>query len=204
MRIGELAQSAGVSIQTIRFYERNGLLPVPGRSASGYRCYPANALGQLRNIRALQGVGFTLREIAELVEQERILSSEELAPSLKTSAHRRILERARDRLSKLDQQASSINQMRRELEQLIEAVDNSCPGRGFVLPTEVARLRLCSVQEKKQSGQSQQTSSRRRPGQPEPPQAGQGGDGSAARRDHNITSSARPSFQTRWRSLPSS
>ena len=145
MRIGELAQSAGVSIQTIRFYERSGLLPAPGRSASGYRCYSADAVGELRNIRALQWIGFTLREIAELVEQERILSSEQLAPSLKTSAHMRILERARHRLSKLDEQLSSIEQRKRELGQLIEAVDNSCAGRGFVLPTEVARLRLCSV-----------------------------------------------------------
>jgi DNA-binding transcriptional MerR regulator len=151
MTIGELAQEAAVSTHTIRFYEREGLLPPPERSSAGYRCYSSDAVEMVRNIRALQNIGFTLRDIAELTGQERILSASEAPSSLRTSAHARILERARDRLSRLDRQLRSLSQMKVELECLIDAVANSCADRGFVLPSEVARLRLCCAGQEKKS-----------------------------------------------------
>jgi DNA-binding transcriptional MerR regulator len=64
VQIGELAQRAGVNPKTIRFYEAQGLLPVPARTPNHYRDYDATALGRLGFIRSAQTAGFTLREIA--------------------------------------------------------------------------------------------------------------------------------------------
>ena len=68
MKVGQLAGAAGVSVQTIRFYERRGLLPVPPRLSSGYRDYPAEAVRTVLLIRQMQGLGFTLRELEHLFE----------------------------------------------------------------------------------------------------------------------------------------
>ena len=68
MRIGELGRLTGVPAATIRYYERRGLLRPPARLPSGYRSYPAEAGLQLRLIRWAKGVGFTLREIRELLD----------------------------------------------------------------------------------------------------------------------------------------
>ncbi len=67
MKIGELARGAGVGIQTIRFYERQGLLPDPGRTDSGYRRYSDAHLKQLRFIREAKELGFSLDEIREIL-----------------------------------------------------------------------------------------------------------------------------------------
>ncbi len=63
MKIGELAKKASVGIQTIRFYERQGLLPDPGRTDSGYRLFTDAHLRQLRFIRQAKALGFALEEI---------------------------------------------------------------------------------------------------------------------------------------------
>jgi MerR family copper efflux transcriptional regulator len=67
MRIGELAMRAGVSAQTLRYYERRGLLDKNRRTPSGYRDYGAGAIRQVRFIRRAQDLGFTLDEIANLL-----------------------------------------------------------------------------------------------------------------------------------------
>ncbi len=67
MRIGELARSAGVSVQTIRFYERKGLVRKPPRSAAGYRQYQSADVEIVRTIRTAQHFGFTLREIRRIL-----------------------------------------------------------------------------------------------------------------------------------------
>jgi MerR family copper efflux transcriptional regulator len=67
MRIGELAARATVNVQTLRFYEREGLLRPPERTASGYRSYSESDLERVRFIRLCQGLGFTLREIQQLL-----------------------------------------------------------------------------------------------------------------------------------------
>ena len=72
LRTGELASRAGVKIDTLRFYERRGLLPVPPRRASGYREYPAEAVELVRFVRRAQELGFTLREIKELLALRRV------------------------------------------------------------------------------------------------------------------------------------
>lgn len=67
MQIGELAKKGGVSIQTVRFYERQGLLPDPGRKESGYRVYGEKDLRRLVFIRQAKDLGFSLEEIREIL-----------------------------------------------------------------------------------------------------------------------------------------
>lgn len=67
MRTGELAAQAGVNIQTVRLYERLGLITPPKRLRSGYRDYPTSAIGLIRVIKHAQQLGFTLKEINSLV-----------------------------------------------------------------------------------------------------------------------------------------
>lgn len=67
LRSGELAEQAGVGPQTLRYYERRGLLPAPERSLGGHRRYPARAVATVRTIKAAQQLGFTLDEISRLL-----------------------------------------------------------------------------------------------------------------------------------------
>jgi MerR family mercuric resistance operon transcriptional regulator len=67
MRTSELAERAGVSTQTLRYYERRGLLARPPRATSGYRNYPPSAVQLLRFVKRVQELGFSLDEAAELV-----------------------------------------------------------------------------------------------------------------------------------------
>lgn len=68
LTIGKLASAADVAIDTLRYYERKGLVVPDGRSASGYREYGPGAVGRVKFIRKAQGVGFTLAEIQRLLE----------------------------------------------------------------------------------------------------------------------------------------
>lgn len=67
MRIGEVASQAGVKIDTLRYYEKRGLLDEPVRTPSGYREYPSEAVRLVRFIKRAQELGFTLHEIEDLV-----------------------------------------------------------------------------------------------------------------------------------------
>lgn len=67
LAIGALAKAAKVGVETVRFYERKGLLPEPPRTASGYRQYSPDIVSRLRFIRRAQRLGFSLHEIAELL-----------------------------------------------------------------------------------------------------------------------------------------
>jgi len=68
MRIGAVADAAGISTQTIRFYEREGLLPPPRRGPNGYREYEDSTLNRLRFIRSSQSAGLSLIEIASILD----------------------------------------------------------------------------------------------------------------------------------------
>lgn len=70
MRIGELAKQAGVTAKTIRYYESIGLLPDPGRTASGYRKYGDDALERLRFIRDAQAAGLTLKDSRTILDMK--------------------------------------------------------------------------------------------------------------------------------------
>ena len=71
LRSGELANAAGVNLQTLRYYERRGLLAEPRRSPGGHRLYPPDSLTLLRVIKTAQRLGFTLDEVADLVDLGR-------------------------------------------------------------------------------------------------------------------------------------
>jgi len=66
-RIGQVARAAGVNVQTVRYYERAGLLPRPPRTPSGYRIYSPEAGARLRFIKQAQAVGFSLEEVREIL-----------------------------------------------------------------------------------------------------------------------------------------
>lgn len=68
MRIGELANAVGLPSQTIRFYERKGLLPAPERGANGYRTYDESTLARLRFVQTAQAAGLTLAEIGTIID----------------------------------------------------------------------------------------------------------------------------------------
>lgn len=68
MRSAEAAQAAGVNVQTLRYYERRGLLAEPDRSGSGYRAYTPEAVRVVRFTKTAQGLGFSLEEVGALLE----------------------------------------------------------------------------------------------------------------------------------------
>lgn len=78
LSIGKLAKAAGVSIHTVRFYEKSGLLPQPSRRASGFRQYSAIEVLQLRFVCQARSLGFSIHEIAQLLALEGERSSDGL------------------------------------------------------------------------------------------------------------------------------
>ena len=105
MRVGQLAAAAAVTVQTIRFYERRGLLPAASRLPSGYRDYPEAAARTVALIKRMQGLGFTLRELEHFI---RLLESEPHDP-----AGRR--ECVEGKLRRIDEQIRRLQAMRDEL-----------------------------------------------------------------------------------------
>jgi DNA-binding transcriptional MerR regulator len=71
LRSGQVADAAGVNVQTLRYYERRGLLEEPERTFGGHRIYPPEAVTLLRGIKAAQRLGFTLDEVAGVLEAAR-------------------------------------------------------------------------------------------------------------------------------------
>jgi len=114
--IGAIAKRVGVAIDTIRYYEREGLLPQPARRASGYRSYDDSAIAQLLFIRRAKSLGFTLDEISDLLA----LSAD------RQRGVRAVKQRALQRLAAIDTRIAELQRVRDGLEQLVEA----CPGHG--------------------------------------------------------------------------
>jgi MerR family copper efflux transcriptional regulator len=114
--IGAVARQAGIGIDTIRYYEREGLLPKPQRRASGYRDYDGGAVERLRFIRRAKDLGFTLEDIRELLalstDRERGVKS--------------VRQRAEVRLAEVERRIRELQRVKRGLKQLIDA----CPGHG--------------------------------------------------------------------------
>jgi DNA-binding transcriptional MerR regulator len=105
MKVGQLAAAAGVSVQTIRFYERQKLLPAARRLPSGYRDYPAEAVHTVQRIKRMQEVGFTLRELSHFIQ---LLETQPHNP-----AERRACVEAK--LHSIDAQIERLQAMRDEL-----------------------------------------------------------------------------------------
>jgi MerR family transcriptional regulator, copper efflux regulator len=128
MRIGELAARAGVNIQTLRFYEREGLLRPPARTASGYRSYVDSDLERVRFIRLCQGLGFTLREIQHLLILHKSITEYRGTVKMKPSAVREIVTMANERLELIDEKLAALGLMRAELTALVLALTGDSAG----------------------------------------------------------------------------
>ncbi|MCZ7625241.1 MAG: heavy metal-responsive transcriptional regulator [Candidatus Methylomirabilota bacterium] len=116
LTIGQLAKQAHVNIETIRYYERRGLMTEPPRRDSGYREYPLEAVDRIRFIRRAQELGFSLKEIAELF-------SLRVNPET-TSAD--IKRRAEAKVADINARISDLERMKAALMKLAAA----CRGRG--------------------------------------------------------------------------
>jgi MerR family copper efflux transcriptional regulator len=116
LTIGQLAKAGRVGVETIRFYEREGLIAEPPRLRSGYRQYPASAVRRVRFIRRAKQVGFTLSEIQELLSLR--VSGE------RTCAHVRDLTRVK--VADIERRILELERMAAGLKRLSRA----CRGRG--------------------------------------------------------------------------
>jgi MerR family copper efflux transcriptional regulator len=128
LKIGELAERCGVSRDTIRFYERVGLLRRPSRTASRHRVYDEQAIAQLRLIRALQGLGLTLEDIRRL---------QRLRPARGLEGGRRILRILRARAGAIDGKIATLQALRLRLDETIGHCEDS-PAHSFSVLERVA------------------------------------------------------------------
>ena len=129
LNIGKLAKLAGVGIDTVRYYERNGLLAPSGRLASGYRRYGELELARLRFIRKAQKLGFSLKEIESLLT----LSARRNVAQIKRAAQAK--------MEDIDSRIADLQRVRDGLAALVEA----CPGHGRA--SECPILRALTVGE---------------------------------------------------------
>src|SRR5262245_6287713 len=116
LTIGQLAKQAQVNIDTVRYYERRGLIPEPPRRWSGYRQYSQADLARLQFIKRAQKLGFSLQEIAELLSLR--VDPETSCPDGKT--------RAEGKMAEIEAKIQELESMKRALEKLVAA----CRGRG--------------------------------------------------------------------------
>ena len=111
LRAGEVAERAGVNLQTLRYYERRGILSEPERSLGGHRLYDDDTVLVLQVVKAAQALGFSLDEIAELMD-------------IGSHAHRRrprLADSARAKLVQVREKISALQQIEATLQQAIEA-----------------------------------------------------------------------------------
>ena len=124
MTISRASRAAGVGVETIRFYERKGLIRQPPKpTASGFRQYPDATIKRIQFIRQARAIGFSLREIAELLELRANPSAD--AGDIRS--------RATTKLRNVEEKIKELKRIRDALESLIAA----CPGRGA--------LETCSI-----------------------------------------------------------
>lgn len=131
MSIGTLARATRVGIDTIRYYERERLLPKPRRSASGYRIYDANDVQRLRFIRRAKALGFKLDEIRELLALSR---DDERGV-------RDVRKRAQRHLETVDKRLRELRRVQSGLRRLIAA----CPGEGSPAGCPILRALASTV-----------------------------------------------------------
>ena len=127
MQIGQLARAAGVNIQTIRFYERENLLPAPPRTASGYRDYSQRHLDRILFIRRNHEIGFTLAEVRQLLDLHGALEAMPRPLRRKPAQVKQIITIGRERLAQVNEKICGLQMMRRQLEFLIRHLEESAP-----------------------------------------------------------------------------
>jgi Hg(II)-responsive transcriptional regulator len=115
--IGRLAQQSGVGIDTVRFYERRGLLPQPQRTPSGYRLYSEDTINRIRFVRKAKRLGFTLDEIGNLLKLQDQGGQKSEVKAITTL-----------KLEQIDAKIADLSRMRTVLKTLA----TECSGRGSV------------------------------------------------------------------------
>lgn len=119
LRMGQVAGRAGVHRETLRYYERRGLISAPPRRASGYRAYPADTVERVRLIKWAQGLGFSLREIGDLA---RIPRDHVRGRATQVRA------RAGAKIREIDAKIGRLQAMKRELQAITRCrCDGHCP-----------------------------------------------------------------------------
>lgn len=116
LRISQVADQSNVNLQTVRYYEREGLLPKPPRLQSGYRMFPEDSVRRVRFIKRAQELGFTLAEIRELLS---------LRVDAKRSS-RDVRALAKAKLGDIEQKISRLETMKKALTHLV----GQCSGHG--------------------------------------------------------------------------
>jgi MerR family transcriptional regulator, copper efflux regulator len=117
MLIGQVAAAAAVNVQTLRYYERVGLVPRPARRASGYRTYPPDTVRRVRFIKRAQDLGFTLGEIGDLLALRR----------QSVTACERAQARAAATLDRIAEKIQDLERMRTGLATYVNACRRSRP-----------------------------------------------------------------------------
>ncbi len=115
LTIGELARQAGVNVETVRYYERRGLLDEPPRTPSGYRQYGADDLWRLQFIARAKQLGFTLAEIADLLGDDG-------------RSAKGVLEAAQAKLASVDERERELVELRCRLQRLVQLCADGDPG----------------------------------------------------------------------------
>ena len=124
MQIGVIAKKTGLSVDAVRFYERNSLLPSPSRTPGGFRQYSDNDVETLEFIRSAQGLGFTLREIHELLE----LRGNRLQPCAPVRRQlEQKLSQVRQKLADMKKLEHGLRLARRKCNQQIRRRSGHCP-----------------------------------------------------------------------------
>lgn len=118
LSVGELAARVGVSGDTVRYYERSGLLPAPARTAAGYRQYPPNAEDRMLFIRGAQRLGLTLEDIRDLLA----VRDTGVCPCEPAEEH--LLRR----LAEIDVQIAELTMLRGQIDDMLRAIPTGdCP-----------------------------------------------------------------------------
>jgi DNA-binding transcriptional MerR regulator len=143
LRSGQIAAAAEVNIETLRYYERRGLLAEPDRSPGGHRLYPAETVTVLRVIKAAQRLGFTLDEVADLLAVGRHRHSPTRGGRARDAA---LQERAQAKLAEVEDRIADLTTIRDNLRaaldagcaDLVECAGNEC----CPIPFETITTRL--------------------------------------------------------------
>jgi len=130
LRSGQVAEAVGVNVETLRYYERRGIIAEPDRSLGGHRLYPEETVTTLRVIKAAQSLGFTLDEVAELLEAGRHHHGAESG----------LLSRTEAKLAEVDQKIADLQVIRASLiaargagcDDLVQCAESDCCPIPFV------------------------------------------------------------------------
>jgi MerR family mercuric resistance operon transcriptional regulator len=117
LSIGKLATKTGVGIETIRFYERKGLIPEPPRTAAGYRQYSVDSVQRIAFIRHAKYLGFSLKEIKELLS---------LRASPRSSCAD-VRSKAEEKIGEIKRKVAALNNMKSALSKLIKQCNDRTP-----------------------------------------------------------------------------